>query len=68
MNGNISMDPEYCGVDDSGNYFLQSDSPCAPGNHPDGRDCGLIGAKPVNCEKVGVERSTWGSIKNRFKD
>jgi len=65
--GNFSRDPEYCGIDDSGNYFLQSDSPCAPGNHPDGYDCGLIGAFPVNCGKVEAKASSWGSIKSKFQ-
>jgi hypothetical protein len=64
---NFFTDPEYCGVDDSGNYFLQSDSPCAPGNHPDGYECGLIGALPVNCGKVDVEKKSWGSIKSMYK-
>lgn len=52
INGNFSADAEYCGIDDSGNYFLQSDSPCAPGNHPGGVECGLIGALGVNCGTV----------------
>ena len=67
MNGNISVDPEYCGIDDSGNYLLQSDSPCAPGNHPEGYSCGQIGAKGVGCEEVPVTQSTWGAIKSRFR-
>jgi hypothetical protein len=67
VNGNISVDPEFCGIDDSGNYFLQSDSPCAPGNHPDGYDCGLTGARPVNCGTVGAERRSWGSIKAKYR-
>ena len=67
-NGNFSADPQYCGVDDTGNYFLQSDSPCAPGNHPVGNECGLIGALPVNCGEVEVQRSTWGWIKSKFND
>jgi hypothetical protein len=66
-NGNISADPEYCGIDDSGNYYLQSDSPCAPGNHPNGYECGLIGSLPVNCGKVGVERKSWGTIKSLYR-
>jgi hypothetical protein len=65
--GNIAADPEYCGVDDSGNYFLQSDSPCAPGNHPDGYGCGLIGAKEVMCGEVDIERRTWGNIKSLYR-
>jgi hypothetical protein len=56
-------DPQFCGVPDSDNYYLQSDSPCAPGNHPNAIDCGLIGALPVLCGVVKVEARTWGSIK-----
>jgi hypothetical protein len=67
-NGNFSMDPQYCGIEDSGNYYLQSDSPCAPGNHPYGYKCKLIGAFPANCGDVGTENSSWGSIKARFKN
>jgi hypothetical protein len=67
LNGNFALDPQYCGIDDSGNYFLQSDSPCAPGNHPDGYDCGLIGALPVNCGTVDVQTETWGTIKSLYK-
>ncbi len=67
--GNISLDPQFCGVspDISGNFYLQSDSPCAPGNHPDGFDCGLIGRYPVGCETVSTERTSWGEIKAMFK-
>jgi hypothetical protein len=65
--GNFSADPEFCGIDDSGNYFLQADSPCAPGNHPDGYDCGLIGALPVNCGQVETKRNTWGAMKEAYR-
>jgi Periplasmic copper-binding protein (NosD) len=63
MNGNIAVDPQFCGVVDSGNYHLQADSPCAPGNHPEGGDCGLIGAVGVGCGAVPTRTVTWGSIK-----
>jgi parallel beta-helix repeat protein len=66
VDGNFSQDPEYCGVDGSGNYFLQSDSPCAPGNHPDGYACEFIGSHGVNCRDVPVERQTWGDIKVKY--
>jgi hypothetical protein len=66
IDGNISIDPEFCGIEGSGNYYLQSDSPCAPGNHPLGTDCGRIGAFPVNCETVPVADKSWGAIKNLF--
>jgi parallel beta-helix repeat protein len=67
INGNISVEPQFCGIKFSGNYYLQSDSPCAPGNHPDGYECGLIGALPVNCGKVDVENKSWGMIKSLYK-
>jgi len=67
-NGNISADPQFCAVDPpgSGNLFLQSDSPCAPGNHPDGAECGLIGARPVGCGTVSAERMSWGAMKSIY--
>jgi hypothetical protein len=68
-NGNIAVDPQFCGVEPqvSGNYFLQSDSPCAPGQHPDGYPCGLIGRLPVGCQDTAVERTTWGAIKAIYR-
>jgi hypothetical protein len=51
IDGNISVDPLFCGVED-GDYSLSSNSPCAPGNHPDGHDCGLIGAYEMACSAV----------------
>jgi hypothetical protein len=43
--GNMDEDPAYC-EPQSQNYYLQSDSPCAPENN----DCGLLGAWPIGCE------------------
>jgi len=63
--GNFSADPLFCGV---GNYNLRADSPCAPGNHPDGFDCGLIGPLPVGCGTVRVRMMTWGAVKALYKD
>jgi parallel beta-helix repeat protein len=67
--GNIAVDPQFCAVDPpgSGNFLIQSDSPCAPGNHPDAYACGLIGACPVGCQDVSVEKSSWGAIKAIYK-
>lgn len=42
LGGNLETDPLFC---DRVNYLLQSDSPCLPGNHPDGVDCEVIGAR-----------------------
>jgi hypothetical protein len=66
---NFELDPEFCGVAGSSNYYLQSDSPCAPGNHPDGENwCGLIGQLPVGCGSVRVERKSWGAVKAIYKE
>jgi len=53
VNGNIEADPLLCNLG-AGDFTLHHDSPCLPGRHPDGVDCGLIGAWPVGCPSVGV--------------
>ncbi|HET6347725.1 MAG TPA: T9SS type A sorting domain-containing protein [Candidatus Krumholzibacteria bacterium] len=50
--GNFSRDPVFCGNLGSGNYALRDISPCAPGNHPYGAPCGLIGALGVACSNT----------------
>jgi len=63
--GEISgLDPQFCGLEDSGNYFLQEDSPCAPDNSG---GCGLIGPLPVGCGTVATEQKSWGEIKSIYK-
>jgi hypothetical protein len=65
---NFNLDPRFCGVQGSGNYYLRSDSPCAPGNQPNGLGiCGLIGPLPVGCGTVAAEERTWGSIKSMYR-
>ncbi|MCP4546296.1 MAG: hypothetical protein GY835_07510 [bacterium] len=57
---NLSADPQFCGITGSGDYTLQSDSPCAPANN----DCGvLVGARPVACGEVATEEKTWSALK-----
>ncbi len=46
LDGNIAADPLFC-ADEV--YSLAENSPCLPGNHPDGYDCGLIGALGQGC-------------------
>ncbi len=59
INGNISADPQFCGQGD-GNYYLQSDSPCAPDNN----SCSIqIGAFGVGCNTTASESMTWSEIK-----
>ena len=65
--GNFSADPAFCGVPGSGNFGLQSDSPCAPGNHPKGASCGLVGARPVDCGVSPVRKTSWSEIRSMFK-
>ena len=66
VNGNFSLDPRFCSeeTDDLG---LKQCSPCAPGNHPDGTDCGQVGALPVACPGTAVQETTWGRIKSMFR-
>ncbi len=68
--GNFSSDPQFCAADPvaSQSVTIQSDSPCAPGNHPAGASCGLIGAGPVACGTVGVEAQTWSRVKELYRD
>lgn len=49
--GNFSLDPLFCGAQGSGRLTLQPASPCAPGQHPTGAACGLIGAEGVDCAR-----------------
>jgi hypothetical protein len=48
VDGNISVDPLFCSPD-FGEFTLAQDSPCLPGNHPDGETCGIIGALGQGC-------------------
>jgi hypothetical protein len=61
---NFSLDPQFCGPL-GGNFYLQSDSPCAPGNSP-WPELGVIGALPISCGTVKTESKTWGSIKEMY--
>lgn len=72
QNGNISEDPQFCDSPPDG-YLLMADSPCAPGNHPDGQNCGLIGIFDVGCDGTSglpglvVRNVTWGQVKGMFR-
>ncbi len=47
VDGNFSDSPDFCDAS-AGDYTLDSDSPCAPGNS----ECGLVGALPVGCGDI----------------
>ena len=57
---NFNLDPLFCRT---GSYYLTEASPCAPGNHPNGNNCGLLGPLPVGCGTVTVRETSWGAIK-----
>jgi hypothetical protein len=67
--GNFSLAPEFCAVDPatSLNFTLQADSPCAPGNHPTGDTCDLIGSGTVACAAVAVRAVTWSACKILYR-
>ena len=70
INGNFSACPSFCNAfAEPFDLLLCDESPCLPGNHPDGYDCGLIGAWPVGCS-CGPSRThgtTWGAIKAMYR-
>ena len=68
VNGNFSACPSFCYAD-NGDFHLCDESPCLPGNHPDGYDCGLIGAwgEGCSCGPTQVDPTTWGAIKSMYR-
>ncbi len=62
--GNFTADPIFCG---SNTYTIAGSSPCAPGLHPGGVDCGLIGALGPACGGVSVKPVTWGQLKAIYR-
>ena len=66
--GNICACPSFCHAD-AGDFHVCDESPCLPGNHPDGYDCGLIGAFGAGCScgPTRTEVTTWGAVKSLFK-
>ena len=51
INGNISVDPMFCDPENRV-FSINRMSPCLPGNHPSGEDCGLIGALGQGCDYI----------------
>ncbi len=63
QDGNFEADPEFCGAESSGNYYLQMDSPCAPGNNV----CGvLVGARIVDCGFIATQPTSWSTLKSMY--
>lgn len=64
--GNFSADPLFCDLAE-GDLTLTGHSPCLPGEHPEGADCGLIGALGYGCgDPTAVLPSSWGNLKSTF--
>ena len=70
LGGNFSADPLFCLVrwPDFGFSGLQNGSPCWPGNHPSGAECGRIGVEDSNptCE-TRTEVKTWSAVKRAYR-
>jgi len=71
IDGNFSADPLFCHAE-LGDLTLYADSPCLPGNHPEGGDYGLIGAWSAGCSATGIAAETtvqtsWGAIKATYR-
>ncbi len=68
VNGNFSACPSFCNVGE-GDFRLCDESPCLSGNHPDGHDCGLIGAwdEGCSCGPSITEPTTWGAMKSMYR-
>ena len=64
INGNFSACPSFCHTE-LGDFHLCNESPCLPRNHPDGYDCGLIGAfgEGCVCGPTQTQVTTWGAVK-----
>lgn len=71
VDGNFSADPLFCDpTRDALDFTLATNSPCLPGNHPDGWSCNLIGARGEGCAPPGptaTGATSWGAIKAAFR-
>lgn len=63
--GNFWRDPFFCDLE-SGDLTLHGGSPCLPGYHPQGADCGLIGALGEGCSPTHTQGASWGQLKHLF--
>lgn len=70
VDGNFSKDPAFCNYEmEPYDLSLCDNSPCLPGNHPDGYACGLVGALGGGCvcDPTRAQPSTWGTIKSMYR-
>lgn len=64
--GNFSADPMFCNAL-AFDFGLEDSSPCLPGRHPEGADCGLIGASGAGCGPTATRSTRWGALKRQFR-
>jgi len=70
VDGNFSVCPAFCDAAvEPYDLSLCDQSPCLPGKHPHGYDCGLIGAlgEGCICDPTRTEPSTWSAIKAMYR-
>jgi hypothetical protein len=61
---NFSLDPLFCGIPGSGNYYLQQTSPCVAAYSPCFQDLGALG---IACQVTATEKITWGRVKSLYR-
>jgi hypothetical protein len=61
---NFSLDPLFCGVPGSDNFFLQQTSPCSSAFSPCATGVGVFG---VLCQVTATEPITWGKVKSMYR-
>ncbi|MCP4547733.1 MAG: hypothetical protein GY835_14830 [bacterium] len=61
-NSNLCLNPRFCGTNSSGNYYLQSNSPCRASGA-----CGeLMGSRIVDCGEIAAQKQNWSTIKSLY--
>jgi len=61
---NFSLDPLFCGIPGSGNYYLQQTSPCVALYSPCFQDLGALG---IQCQVTTTQSATWGKVKSLYR-
>jgi hypothetical protein len=61
---NFTLDPLFCGIPGSGNFFLQETSPCSSTYSPCSASVGAFGPQ---CQVTATEAVTWGKVKSMYR-
>ncbi len=61
---NYSLDPLFCGIAGSGNFYLQQTSPCTSTFSPCAAPVGALG---VQCQVTATQAATWGQVKSLYR-